>query len=323
MRKILLTGAAGYIGSVLLRQLLNRGYSVRGVDALYFGGESIVSIFGHPNFEFVKADLRDEKIDKQILVGITDVIHLAAIVGDPACSQQPELAKQINYDASKTLFELSNEASVNSFIFASTCSNYGKMEGNNFVNENSELRPVSLYAELKVNFEKYLLSSKVRDDFYPTALRFSTVYGLSSRMRFDLTVNEFMRELALGKELEIFGEQFWRPYCHVEDLASACITALESSPTMIKQNVFNVGDTNENYTKKMIVDEALKFVPDAKIVYVKKAEDPRDYRVDFSKIREMLNFNITRRVSESLEEIYKVVKLGLISDPYSEKYKNI
>ncbi len=123
------------------------------------------------------------------------------------------------------------------------------MEGDGFVNEDSPLTPVSLYAELKVEFERYLLQSEIREDFVPTALRFSTVYGLSPRIRFDLTVNEFAREVALGRELEIFGEQFWRPYCHVDDLARACIFALEGAPEKLRQNVFGVGDTAENYQK--------------------------------------------------------------------------
>jgi nucleoside-diphosphate-sugar epimerase len=323
MKKILVTGAAGYIGSVLVRQLLQKDYKVRGVDALFFGGESLLDIYNHPNFEFIKGDIRKTEIVNLMLDGITDVIHLAAIVGDPACSKQPELATQINWEASKFLFDRCNESGIQKFIFASTCSNYGKMEGDAFLNEESPLNPVSLYAELKVKFENYLLNSQINNHFSPTALRFSTVYGLSPRMRFDLTVNEFIRDVLINNKLEIFGEQFWRPYCHVEDLARSCVLVLESPVEKVRQNVFNVGDSSQNYQKKMIADEILKIIPDANITYVHKTEDPRDYRVDFSKIKNSLNFNITKKVPDGLKEIHDVLKNGIISDPYSNKFKNV
>lgn len=323
MKKILVTGAAGYIGSVLTRQLLNKNYSVRGADILYFGGESLLNIYNHPNFEFIKGDICNHEFISRILDGVTDVVHLAAIVGDPACAKQPELAVQINWEASKRLFDESIRANINHFIFASTCSNYGKMEGDSFLTEDSPLKPVSLYAELKVKFEKYLLESPINGNFSPTALRFSTVYGLSPRMRFDLTVNEFIREVMWKNKLEIFGEQFWRPYCHVEDLAGSCLKVLESPVEKVRRNVFNVGDSGQNFQKKMIAEEILKIIPDANITYVHKTEDPRDYRVDFSKIRNTLGYKITKSVPDGLKEIYNVLKDGLISDPYSSKYKNI
>lgn len=322
MKKVLVTGAAGYIGSVLVKQLLEKNYEVRGLDNLSFGGESLLSLYNHPNFEFMKGDVRHTHTVEKALDGITDVVHLAAIVGDPACAKQPELAKETNWEASKLLFDSCNRGDIKQFIFASTCSNYGKMKDDSFVTEESELRPVSLYAELKVKFEKYILETKIRESFLPTALRFATVYGLSPRMRFDLTVNEFVRETTFGKELEIFGEQFWRPYCHVEDLAGACVKVLESPIEKVRKNVFNVGDTNENYSKKMIAEEILKIIPDSKIKYVKKDEDPRDYRVNFTKIKNELGFSITKTVPNGLMEIHRILKDGLISDPYSKIYKN-
>ncbi|MBU2494646.1 MAG: NAD(P)-dependent oxidoreductase [Bacteroidetes bacterium] len=324
MKNILVTGGAGYIGSVLVRQLLEKGYKVKVLDELFFGGESLISIYNNPRFEFIKGDIRNKVTVQQVLFNVTDVVHLAAIVGDPACSNQPELANEINWKASKYLYDFCNEhTEIEHFIFASTCSNYGKMEGDVFLNEYSKLNPVSLYAELKVKFENYLLSNSIRDTFVPTALRFSTVYGLSPRMRFDLTVNEFIREIAFDKELLIFGEQFWRPYCHVEDLARSCVTILEAETNKVKQNVFGVGDTTENYQKKMIADEILKIVPNANIKYVHKDEDPRDYRVDFSKIKNELGFQITKTVPHGLREIYDLLKNDVISDPYSKNYRNI
>ena len=142
-------------------------------------------------------------------------------------------------------------------------------------------------------------------------------------MRFDLTVNDFIREVAMGKELIVFGEQFWRPYCHVVDLVRSCILVLESDRKKVDQNVFGVGDTKENYTKKMIVNEILKIVPRANIKFIQKEEDPRDYRVDFSKIKNELSFEITKTVPEGLFEVHSFLNSGLLSDPYSNKYKNV
>lgn len=324
MRKILVTGAAGYIGSVLVRQLLNNGYSVRGFDILNFGGESLLGVYNNPNFDFLKGDIRIEENVKEAIEGMDSIVHLAAIVGDPACAKQPYVAKETNWEASKMLFDLCNNSrNIKNFIFASTCSNYGKMDGDEFINENSPLKPVSLYAELKVKFENYMLGTWIREDFIPTSLRFSTVYGLSPRIRFDLTVNEFIRDVTFGRELKIFGEQFWRPYCHVEDLARSCIYVLESEIKKVRLNVFNVGDTKENYQKKMIAEEILKIVPNARITYVKKDEDPRNYRVDFSKIKDTLGFKISKTVPIGLREINKLLKDGLLINPYSTIYQNV
>lgn len=321
--KVLVTGAAGYIGSVLVRRLLDKGYSVRAFDNLSFGGEALLGVYSLPNFEFRKGDIRNSDDLAAAVERVYAVVHLAGIVGDPACGKQPELANAVNWDASVTLFDLCNATSnVKRFIFASSCSNYGKMPGSGYLNEQSPLRPVSLYAELKVKFERFLLNSETREDFVPTALRFATVYGLSPRLRFDLTVNEFTREVALGKELNIFGERFWRPYCHVEDLAESCILALESAPEIVEHNVFGVGDTGENYQKAMLAEELLKIAPDAKIRYVSKSEDPRDYRVDFSKIKNELGFKVSRTVPVGMREIYNILKDGIISDPYSKAYQN-
>lgn len=324
MKKILVTGAAGYIGSVVVKQLLNKGYQVRGIDILNFGGESLLNVLTHPNFEFIKGDLREAEDVKNSLKDIYGIIHLAAIVGDPACAAEPQVAEDTNWYASKLLFDNANNSKdVKRFVFASTCSNYGKMPGDNLLTEDSMLNPVSLYAKLKVQFEKYVLNSDTRKDFIPTNLRFSTAYGLSPRIRFDLTVNEFSKEVALGRELVIFGEQFWRPYCHVEDIARACILVLESDAEKVDHQVFNVGDSNENYQKKMIAEEILKFVPDAKIKYVHRDEDPRDYKVDFSKIKNQLGFKITRNVPDGLREIYLIVKNQIVKEPDSPRYKNI
>ncbi len=183
-----------------------------------------------------------------------------------------------------------------------------------YITEESELAPVSLYAETKVATEIFLLGQNKNNICKPTCLRFSTVYGLSPRMRFDLTVSEFTKELALERELVIFGgEQFWRPYCHVVDLARSVVTVLEANESKVAFDVFNVGDTEENYTKKMLADEIISQLPNAKISYVQKNEDPRDYRVAFDKIANTLNFKITKTVPEGISQVIKVIQDGVLA----------
>lgn len=323
-KKILVTGGAGYIGSVLTRQLLDKGYQVRVMDNLMYGGEPIIDLLNLPNFEFTKGDIRNEADVRVAMHGIDCVAHLASIVGDPACAKHPELAKTTNLEGSKLLYSIANEMGVSKFVFASTCSNYGKMsDPEAYVTEESETAPVSLYAETKVAVEQYLLSQPQSNNCKPTCLRFSTVYGLSLRPRFDLTVNEFAKELALGRELVIFGEQFWRPYCHVYDLARSVVTVVKATPDLVSFDVFNVGDTSENYQKKMIVDEVKKFIPDAKIKYVSKNEDPRDYRVNFDKIKNRLGFEVIFKVPDGIAQIKKVLDDGFILNPDDNKYKNV
>ncbi|MFW6275177.1 MAG: NAD-dependent epimerase/dehydratase family protein [bacterium] len=323
MKNVLVTGGAGYIGSILVRLLLAGDYKVRVLDSLLFGGESMLELLNNPKFDFIKGDIRNAKDRIIAMEGIDYVVNLAAIVGDPACKKHPVLAMQTNLEALKSLYIEANKNNIEKFIFASTCSNYGKSKNTEtFMTEESNLEPISLYAKTKVEAEKYLLSQAKTNKTKPTCLRFATVYGVSPRLRFDLTVNEFTKELALGRHLEIFGEQFWRPYCHVQDLARSVIHVLETDIEKVAYEVFNVGDTNENYTKKMLAEEMEKQIPDAKIIYVKKDEDPRDYKVSFEKIKEKLNFQITKKVPDGIAQVKKVISMGFLSNPDDQKYRN-
>lgn len=327
MKKILVTGGAGYVGSGLLRDLLKQGYRVVCVDCLKFGGESLIDIWHEPNFIFYNCDINDHDKFSVILekYKFDAVVHLAAIVGDPACKREHELATQTNWESSKWLVDKAKELGIQKFVFASTCSNYGKMSSSSeYVREDSPLAPVSHYAELKVKFENYLLHETDKTDkFCPTSLRFATVYGVSPRMRFDLTVNEFTKDVALGKELLVFGEQFWRPYCHVKDFSRAFLTILQADSEKVAHEVFNVGATHENYTKQMIVDEIQKQIPEAKIKYVHKEEDPRDYRVNFDKIYNNFEFTVSKTVSEGISEVRLIVQQRVIQDPEDQRYYNI
>ena len=194
---------------------------------------------------------------------------------------------------------------------------------NGYVDEDSHLKPVSLYAELKVSFEKYLLSQH-QSGFTPVCLRFATAYGLSPRPRFDLTVNEFTRELTLGNELDVFGEQFWRPYCHTIDISRAVIAILEANENLVTHQAFNVGDTAENYQKKTLIELILRELPGRSrlVRYVHRNEDPRDYRVSFSKIKDTLGYAITRRVPDGIREYIQAIESGIIANPRDPLYRN-
>lgn len=326
MKNILVTGGAGYVGARLLRELLRAGYRVTVVDKLTFGGESLLPVWDHPNLSFHRADICDySRLDRILETERPDaVIHLAAIVGDPACKREPETATRVNWEASRRLIEACVARKVQRFALASTCSNYGRMsDPGAYVDERSALAPVSLYAELKVRLERYLLEELPRTAaFSPVALRFATVYGLSPRMRFDLTVNEFAKEIALQRELVVFGEQFWRPYCHVSDFAQAFLAVLRAPAEKIAYRVYNVGDTDENYTKQMIIDELRRVAPEARISYVRQVDDPRDYRVNCDLIKRELGFNVTRKVPQGIREVYDVVRSGVVANPDEQRYYN-
>jgi nucleoside-diphosphate-sugar epimerase len=321
--KILVTGGAGYIGSTLVPFLLAKGNSVRVLDTLAHGGRSLLGVWAHPEFEFIRGDVRDTTLVHQALTDVEAVVHLAAIVGDPACARQPGLAQSVNQQASLALLKDCSNRKVSRFVFASTCSNYGKMKDpSKYVDETSELRPVSLYAETKVKVEKAILDPAQTESVCATALRFATIYGVAPRMRFDLTVNEFTMELIAKRHLTVFGEQFWRPYVHVRDAARAIQMVLERPPAKMRNAVFNVGATDQNYRKLDIVEIIKPYAEDAKIEFVKKNEDPRDYRVSFAKIKDQLGYEITRTVTDGVEEVAQLMRDKVIQDFDSPEYRN-
>jgi nucleoside-diphosphate-sugar epimerase len=319
----LVTGGAGYVGSIVVDELLARGRSVRVLDALLHGSvPSLLQAWGKDRFQFVRGDVRDPAARRRALEGVDSVIHLAAIVGDPACARDPVVAREVNLDATRQLLDELAAAGVERCLFASTCSNYGKMADSSvYATEEFELRPVSLYAETKVEAELEVLR-RSEDSLVTACLRLATVYGVSPRMRFDLTVNEFTREVALGAELVVFGEQFWRPYVHVRDAARALCDALDAPEGTVRGEVFNVGATGENYRKLDIVELLKERVPTAEISFVHKDEDPRDYRVSFEKVKERLDFVPERTVATGIDEVMALLASGLLADPYAPAYQN-
>ena len=318
---VLVTGGAGYLGSVLSAQLLADGVRVRVLDSLLYGGEALLGLYPYDGFEFVRGDIRSADAVEEALAGIDAVVHLAAIVGDPACKREPELARTVNHDASLDLFERAR-GKVERFVFASTCSNYGRRgDPEEHVTEETELRPLSLYAETKVAVELELLAA-ANGAPAVTVLRFATLFGLSPRMRFDLTVNEFAAELLTKRRLEVYGEQFWRPYIHVGDAATAVRSVLAAPRDVVASEVFNTGDTRENYRKADLVALLRARLDGVAIESVRVAEDPRDYRVSSEKIERTLGFRASRSVPDGIDEVLDAVGKGVLGDPSDPRYRN-
>jgi nucleoside-diphosphate-sugar epimerase len=319
---VLVTGGAGYVGSVVVEELLERGFEVRCLDALRHGNKaSVEALAGREGFSFVAADLRDPAARSAALEGAWGVVHLAAIVGDPACSREPELAREVNLDATRALLADSESAGVRRFVFASTCSNYGRIDSSSFATEELPLNPISLYAETKVEAELEILD-RASSTFATTCLRLATVFGVSPRMRFDLTVNEFTRDALVGGHLVIYGEQFWRPYVHVRDAARAVRLALEAPAERVAGAVFNVGSTNENYRKLDLAEMLTERFPDTVVEFVERREDPRDYRVSFDKVRDGLGFVPDSNVPHGIDEVAGLLRSGAVADPFADLYRN-
>lgn len=324
----LITGGSGYIGALLAQELRTAGREVRVLDSLLHGQEDIAAEQERAGIQVIRADIRDADARKRALAGAEAVVHLAAIVGDPACGRDPELSDEVNVQATRGLVADAGEAGVERLVFASTCSNYGRMADPTVpITEDGELSPVSLYAEQKVSMEKLILGgidgSPPTLAVKPTCLRFATVYGVGRRMRFDLTVNEFTRELWADRDLEVFGEQFWRPYIHVRDAGRAVRTVLEAPEEKVAGNVFNAGRSGENYRKLDLVEEIGKQIDRGKVSYVKRDEDPRDYKVSFDKIRAELGFETLMTVPDGIAEIIAALDANAFGDPFDPRYKNI
>jgi nucleoside-diphosphate-sugar epimerase len=319
----LITGGSGYIGSLLARELLDAGRDVRVLDSLLHGQEDIAAEQEQAGVEVIRADIRDADARRRALAGAQAVVHLAAIVGDPACARDPEASEEVNVQATRDLVADASQAGVERLVFASTCSNYGRMADPTLpITEDGELSPVSLYAEQKVGMEKLILGGGA-NGVKPTCLRFATVYGVGRRMRFDLTVNEFTRELWADRELEVFGEQFWRPYIHVRDAGRAVRTVLEAPAEQVSGQVFNAGRSGENYRKLDLVEEIQKQTPRGKVSYVHRDEDPRDYKVSFDKIKAELGFETLMTVPDGIGEIIAALDVEAFGDPFASRYKNV
>ena len=314
-RKVLVVGGAGYIGVPLTTHLLARGYSVRCLDLLLYQNRDVVHPFlGEEGYEFMYGDMADNDTVTKALDGVSDVILLAGLVGDPITKKYPDESAVINDAGVLNVIEQCNGKGLNKVVFVSTCSNYGEIPPDTTADENFALKPLSLYAKSKVAAEKAILDGKGKVDYTGTVLRFSTAFGLSGRMRFDLTVSEFTRDLFINKELEVYDADTWRPYCHVQDFASGLTRVLEAPAEDVAFDVFNAGGDVNNYTKAMMVEAIAKQVPDGEVKYVEGGFDRRNYKVDFSRIRERLHFTPKYTVDDGIRELIKVMKQGFFLD---------
>ena len=316
--RVTVTGGAGYIGACATRELLAAGHEVTVLDSLLHGQEPVAAALEAAGARLVRGDVRDAGDRAAALDGAEAVVHLAAIVGDPACAADPEVSHAVNVEGTRAVVEAA--AGVERFVFASTCSNYGRMADPLVpVDETAPLAPVSLYAEQKVAIERELLA---RDGAF-TCLRFATIYGVAERMRFDLTVNEFTRDLWDGRTLEVYGEQFWRPYVHVADAARAIAMVLAAPAERVAGRVFNVGDSDENYRKLDLVEVIRERLPAADVRFVHRDEDPRDYRVAFERIRSELGFEPVMRVPDGVAELLVGLEERRFGDPFDRRFSNV
>jgi nucleoside-diphosphate-sugar epimerase len=313
---VLVVGGAGYVGNVLVRDLLAEGRSVRVLDSLLFDhGTAMASLFDRRGFEFVRGDLTDRATAERALEDVGAVVLLAALVGDPVCRKYPELARETNDRGAKQLFELVDEAGVERFVFTSTCSNYGLRDTDEPADEGAELAPLSIYAETKVELERFVLDREESWRTCPTILRIATAYGLSPRMRFDLTISEFTRTLTTGEELVVYDADSWRPYCHVADISKAIRTVLRSPEADVRGEVFNVGASDENYTKRMVVEAVQDHLDGAgRVRFTEGGQDARNYRVSFEKIRSRLGYEPDHRVPESVGQLIEALRVGAFDD---------
>lgn len=320
IRNVLVIGGAGYIGSALIPKLLEKGYFVRLLDLFLYGEEPVQPFANHPRLEIVKADFR--QVDKVVesMQGIDAVVHLGAIVGDPACALNEELTIEVNLIATRIIAEIAKGVGVSRFIFASTCSVYGSSD--QLLDERSALNPVSLYARSKIASERVLLSL-ASPQFAPVILRFGTIYGLSGRIRFDLVVNLLTAKAVTEGKITLYGADQWRPFLHVEDAAAAIVKVLEAPISQVRNQVFNVGSDEQNYTLQQVAETIQHLVPTAEIIHMGFDGDRRNYRVYFGKIHRTLGFKPKWTLEEGVQQVIDALRSGVITDYRDARYSNV
>jgi nucleoside-diphosphate-sugar epimerase len=320
--KVLVTGSQGYIGTILVPMLIQRGHEIVGLDTDYyqrctFSGEV-------PDNDFIKKDIRD--VQHEDIEGIDAIIHLAGLSNDPLGDYRPELTKDINEKASVRLAVLAKETGIKRFLFASSCSNYGSA-GSDFLNEEVPFNPVTPYGVSKVEVEA-ALSKMADDNFSPTFLRASTAYGVSPRLRFDLVANNLTAwAFTTGRVYLKSDGTPWRPIVHVEDIALAYIAVLQAPRDVVHNEAFNVGTTTENYQIKEIAEIVQDIVPNCRVDYAPDAgPDKRCYRVNCDKIARCLHeFKPQWTARRGIEQLYnEYKKVGLTLDEFEgPKYMRI
>jgi nucleoside-diphosphate-sugar epimerase len=300
----LVTGGAGFVGSVLITDLLKNLYKVRVLDKLTYGGEGIISHFSNPDFEFIKGDIRKVKDIEKSLKDVDFVIHLAAIVGYPACKAKPDLAHEVNVVGTENLVSKCNVP----IVFASSGSNYGYING--ICNEETRLNPLTEYGVTKKKAEEAIQS---HSGF--VIYRFSTGFGLSPRPRLDLLVNDFLIKALKEKELIVFEKDYWRSFIHVKDMAQSLIFSIENFNKM-NGEIYNVGSKDMCLTKEKVALKIKEYLD----YHLKFAEfnidpDKRNYKVSFKKIGD-LGFHVKYDLDYGIQEMIKTFKSIKIKEEY-------
>lgn len=317
---VLVVGGAGYIGSALVPKLLAKGRRVRVLDLLLYGTEPIEKVLGHPSLEVIPGDFRHVEKVVEAMQGVGAVVHLGAIVGDPACDLNEQLTIDVNLTATRMIAQVAKGAGVRRFVFASTCSVYGA--SNETLDERSKVSPISLYGRTKLAAERGL-ERMADDEFAPTIVRFATIYGLSGRTRMDLVVNKLTAMAKTDGKITIFGGDQWRPFVHVDDAAAAIEALLDAPPEIVGNEIFNVGSDDQNYTINEIGELIHQHVPAAELSINEASADRRNYRVSFRKIRQMIGYRPAWTVEAGIQQVLEAIASGDITDHRDARYSNV
>lgn len=327
---ILVTGGAGYIGSLLTAQLLRNGYLVTVVDKLLYGGESLLGFLTNPDFHLVKADICEPGAIRLALrydwPRPSAVIHLAALAGFPACQAVgKDVAYRYNVEGVQRVFDQTEQLGINRFLFASTYSVYANDPDCRPVTENSALEAHSMYSETKVAAESWMRQNTASASTAALTFRQATAYGLSPRVRFDLLVNQFVLEAYVQRELVIYQQSFARSFVHIQDAVAGYMAALTAPDDKVRNQVYNLGSERGNYTKEGIVKVVLQQFPEVVVRYkdLSFGGDRRDLTVSFEKIHQELGFEAAKTVNEGVDELASALRSGLIRNPYERRYRNV
>ena len=304
---VLITGGAGYVGTALIPQLLAQGYKVTVFDSLLFGGDPILPFFRDSNFSFVRGDIRDKSALEEVVKKNDVIIHLAAIVGYPACRKDPTLATSVNVDGTQNLIDVSSNNQL--IIYGSTGSNYGAVE--DVCTEETPLNPLSLYGVTKTLAEKMIMENR-----NAIAWRFATAFGVSPRLRLDLLINDFTFKAVKEGYLVVYEKHFMRTFIHVHDMGRAFLFGIANQDNMVG-NVFNVGSEKMNFSKEQIC-ELIRQQTNAYVHYADVGEDAdkRNYVVSYKKLND-LGYDTTITVEDGIAELAKVCRAIEFRNPYS------
>jgi nucleoside-diphosphate-sugar epimerase len=316
---VLILGGAGCIGSCLVRKLLAADRKVRVMDSLIYGDDSLHDVLDHPNLQVRVGDCRKLR-DLVAAVKDTDaIIHLAAIVGDPACEVDPQTSREINYAATRMLIEVAKGSGNHRLIFSSSCSVYGATDL--LMDEYSDVLPISLYAQTKVDSEEVLLEARSAD-FHPIILRLATVFGFSYRTRFDLIVNLLTAKAYSEGMITIFNGTQWRPFIHVQDVADGICQALVAPLDVVSGETYNLGDSRLNFTLAQLAEKVLAEFPTTRVEYIENS-DRKNYRVSFEKIRNQIGFECQWTLENGIREIRRALESKVIADYRDARYSNL